>query len=77
MAKRKVYHVTFHKNEGWFVKLEKTDVVISSHKLKDDAVDMACHIARANEPSQVKIHHQDGTFEREVTYGNDPFPPYG
>ena len=77
MAKRKVYHVTYHKGEGWLIKLEKTDTIISSHKLKDDAVDMASHIARANEPSQVKIHRQDGTFERELTYGNDPFPPYG
>jgi hypothetical protein len=77
MAKRKVYHVTYHKADGWVIKLEKSDSIISSHKLKAAAVDMACHIARANEPSQVKIHRQDGTFESEVTYGNDPFPPYG
>ncbi len=77
MPKRKVYHVTFHKDEGWVIKLQKTDIVISCHKVKEDAVKMASHIARANEPSQVKVHRQDGTFESEMTFGDDPFPPYG
>ncbi len=77
MAKRKVYHVTYRKDEGWVIKLEKIDAVISSHKIKTEAVAMASHIAKANEPSQVMVHRKDGTFEREITYGNDPFPPYG
>lgn len=45
--------------------------------LKSAAIDEGVRLARANEPSQLVIHRQDGTIEDERTYGNDPFPPRG
>jgi hypothetical protein len=51
--------------------------VLSSHDTKDPAVEAGRKVAQANEPSQLVVHKQDGTFEYEYTYGDDPFPPKG
>ena len=77
MARQVIYHVTYHKDENWVVKLEKTESVISSHKHKTAAVTMACQLAKANKPSQVKIHLENGTFESDVTYGKVFSPTQG
>jgi len=59
----------------WVVK--HLGAVLSRHSLKSSAVDAGVRVARANEPSQLVIHLQNGQFEEERTYGDDPFPPRG
>jgi hypothetical protein len=71
---RKQYFVVPH-STNWQVKHEGS--VLSTHVLKADAIDAGVKVAKANEPSQLKIMRQDGTIEDERTYGNDPFPPRG
>lgn len=60
---------------GWAVK--HLGAVLSNHALKSTAVDAGVRVANANQPSQLIIHLQNGQFEEERTYGNDPFPPRG
>ncbi|MDB5925585.1 MAG: hypothetical protein JWN13_4521 [Betaproteobacteria bacterium] len=38
---------------------------------KEEAVTFAKQCARAHEPSQVKVHNQDGNMEYESTYDED------
>lgn len=59
----------------WEVKHQ--GVVLSKHRLKDNAVDEGRRVAKANQPSQLFVHRADGTIEFENTYGDDPFPPKG
>ncbi len=73
VQRRDVYHVVPDKATGeWHVNKEDASEPISTHSKKDDAVDAAIELAKRNEPSQVKIHKADGTFQREYTYGEDP-----
>lgn len=68
---RTVLHVTPNAN-GWEVKRQgsdETEVLVDN---KDNAVNHARELAKANEPSQVIIHTRDGKFETEYTYGDDP-----
>lgn len=51
--------------------------VVSNHTLKADAVTAGVRVARANKPSSLVIHLQNGQFEEERTYGDDPFTPRG
>lgn len=60
---------------NWKVTFERR--VLSRHTTKEAAEDAARTIARANEPSQVLVPKQDGTFESEWTYGDDPYLPAG
>lgn len=52
-------------------------LVLSTHADKEDALAAARTVAKANQPSQVKVQKQDGTFQTEWTYGDDPYPPKG
>jgi hypothetical protein len=67
---RKVLHVV-PGPEGWQVQREGGGEV-SSHDGKEKAVAAAIATAKGEMPSQVKIHKQDGTFDEERTYGDDP-----
>ncbi|HEX9970048.1 MAG TPA: DUF2188 domain-containing protein [Acidimicrobiales bacterium] len=68
---RTVLHVTPNVN-GWEVKREGSDQTEFLVDNKDNAVDHARELAKANEPAQVIIHTRDGKFETEYTYGDDP-----
>ena len=74
--KRIAVHVT-PSDDKWAVKIETRDRAEALYDTKDKAVDVAVEMAKRNEPSQVKIHRQDGTFQEERTYGDDPVPPRG
>jgi hypothetical protein len=70
---RTVFHVTPYVN-SWKVKTEgagpyEFEAVMDN---KDDAVRVAKEHARAQMPSQVIIHNQDGKIADESTYGDDP-----
>ena len=70
---RTVFHVTPYVN-SWKVKTEgagpyEFEAVMDT---KADAERVAKEHARANPPSQVIVHNQDGKIAHESTYGDDP-----
>lgn len=69
MPERKTYHVTPHPEGGWKVEAEGSTRASSTHQTKEEAADNAKELAKGQEPAQVIIHRQDGTFEAEQIYG--------
>ncbi len=71
--KRYQLHVTYdRKSKKWGVKEAGVRRPLSEFGTKKEAVDQAREIAKANQPSQIKIHKQDGKIQEERTYGSDP-----
>lgn len=69
---RKTYWVQYLE-QRW--KVRHNQQTLSSHLYKETAVDAGVAVAKANQPSSLKICRMDGTIEDERTYGNDPYPP--
>jgi hypothetical protein len=70
---RVVYHVVPNADQSrWVVSLENDDRFREEYETKQAAVEAAKTRARTQEPSQVKVHGQDGNMEYESTYGDDP-----
>ena len=70
-SNRFVLHVVPNAN-GWEVKRQgsgETEWLVDN---KDNAVNHAREMAKANQPSQIVIHTRDGRIETEHTYGDDP-----
>lgn len=74
MATRQTYWVQYLDN-SW--KVRHNLRTLSTHVVKDDAVDAGAKVAKANAPSELIICRMDGTIEDKRTYGDDPFPPRG
>ena len=74
MATRKSYWVQYL-DSRW--KLRHNQQTLSTHVLKDDAIDAGVKVAKANQPSEPVICRMDGTIEDKRTYGDDPYPPKG
>jgi hypothetical protein len=71
-SNRTVYHVVPNASgEQWVVSQENGEFR-EEHRTKEEAVNAAKERARSQEPSQVKVHKQDGNMEYESTYGDDP-----
>jgi hypothetical protein len=73
---RVVFRVQYVKSTGKWVVKRGSDVV-STMDTKADAVERGRAMARATweqqkQLSQLMIHNQDGEFENEHTYGQDP-----
>lgn len=73
---RNIYDVTTHP-DGWQVKKRGNASASLVERLKSEAVRRGSDLAKANQPSQLVVHKEDGTFEYEYTYGDDPYPPAG
>lgn len=71
---RKIYWVRYIASR-WAVR--HSQQTLSSHTTKDAAIDAGVRVAKANQPSSLKICRMDGTIEDERTYGDDPYPPRG
>lgn len=71
MPDRKVYHVT-KDTDGWQVKAEGADRATARTSSKEQAVAKATELAKAAELGQLIIHREDGSIEKEHTYGKDP-----
>ena len=70
---RTVYHVVPNADKSrWLVTREHDDRFREEYGTKSDAEDAAKTRARDEEPSQVKVHLEDGNMEYESTYGDDP-----
>ena len=74
--KRKTYHIT-KTDTGWQGKLENSSRASVTGSTKKEVMEETIALAKRNQPSSVIIHREDGSFEEERTYGNDPFPPRG
>ena len=74
MAKnRTVYHVVPDSAaDHWLVTQENNSGFRESYPTKAEAVTAARQRAEGQEPSQLKVHTQDGNMEYESTYGEDP-----
>lgn len=71
---RRVYYVS-PAGANW--KVTHQGQVLGTHANKADAIASARRWAKANPPSQVLVQRQDGTWQTEWTYGDDPYPPPG
>jgi hypothetical protein len=70
---RTVYHVVPNADKSkWLVTREKDDRFREEYETKQRAEEAAKDRAREEEPSQVKVHLQNGNMEYESTYGDDP-----
>jgi hypothetical protein len=70
---RKVYHVVPNADQSkWLVTREKDDRFREEYDTKARAEEAAKERARGEEPSQVKVHKQNGNMDYESTYGDDP-----
>ena len=76
MAERKTYHVT-KKGDHWQGKAEGGQRASTTGSTKEEVVQKTTDLARNQGNSSVVIHKQDGKFQEERTYDNDPFPPRG
>lgn len=77
MAKRKVYHVTKNSGGGWDVKKEGSQKASNNFSTKQEAVQRGKELAKNAPLGQIKIHKNNGKFQTEHTYGQDPHPPEG
>jgi hypothetical protein len=71
-GQRTVYHVVPNPDAGWVVSSENDDTFREEYDTKEEAVQAARARARNEEPSQVKVHGEDGRMDYESTYGEDP-----
>ena len=74
MAQRKVYHIVPNpgQEKDWKIKEENIDEPLGLFSNKVEAIEKAKEIAKANEPSQIIVHREDGQIQTEYTYGDDP-----
>ena len=77
MPKRRVVYVSPNKNKSWGVKGEGAQRALKNFDNKKDAIDFGRQLAKNGDLGQLKIQKMDGTFQKEYTYGKDPYPPEG
>jgi hypothetical protein len=77
MGKRNVYHVKATPEGDWKVKKEGGSRAVGVFDTQKDAIKRAKDIAKHQQPSQVKIHGENGKIRKEHTYKKDPYPPKG
>lgn len=72
---RKTYFVS--PSEGGWKVTKDGGLVLGMYPSKEGATQTARIVAKSNRPSQVKVQLEDGTFQTEWSYDNDPFPRPG
>jgi hypothetical protein len=77
MSKRKVVYVSPIDKGKWSVKSEGAQRALKNFENKNDAIKFGREVAKNATLGQLKIQKQDGTFQKEYTYGSDPYPPEG
>jgi len=77
MPKRKVVYVSPSDRGNWSVKGQAARRALKNFENKNDAVDFGRQVAKSADLGQLKIQRRDGTFQKEYTYGKDPYPPEG
>jgi hypothetical protein len=72
MLGRHVYRVSPATDGGWSVKKDGETAPRARKDSRDEAVRLACDLARADEPSRVILEPGDGTIAEEHRFGVDP-----
>lgn len=73
VANRTVYHVVPNSDASkWVISRENDDQFREEYETKAEAEEAATRRAKGEEPSQVKVHLENGNMEYEHTYGDDP-----
>ena len=66
--RRTVFHVATHDGK-WVVRREhRPDGEYDAFETKDEAITRAQAEAQREMPSDVKVHHTDGSIEKEFSY---------
>jgi hypothetical protein len=71
MLGRHVYRITPAEEGGWTVRKDGEAAPLARKDSRDEAVRLACDLARRDEPSRVVIEPGDGTIAEEHKFGID------
>ena len=76
------YYYVLQHPRGWEIRMEGHPPGSFVATTKQEAVSAAAAAANENwtknkSPSGVRVQLQNGQWQEERTYGNDPFPPRG
>lgn len=77
MSARKVYHVVPRPDGTWAGEGEGAKRASVVGDKKAEVLERTIEIAKEHPLSQVVIHKENGEFQSERTYGDDPYPPKG
>jgi hypothetical protein len=72
MLGRHVYRVSPTPTGTWSVSKEGEPAARDARQTRDRAVEFACTLAAADEPSKVVVENDDGTLADERMFGADP-----
>jgi hypothetical protein len=75
MLGRHIYRVTPTPSGTWSVSKEGEPTARDARQTRDRAVEFACTLGAADEPSKVVVENADGTLADERTFGADPADP--
>jgi uncharacterized protein DUF2188 len=71
MLGRHVYRVKPKDENNWTVLKDGEDATRGERRRRNEAVDFACELAAADEPSKVVVERGDGTIDEERVFGID------
>jgi hypothetical protein len=71
MLGRHIYRVSPTPSGAWSVTKEGESTARDARRTRARAVEFACALAAADEPSRVVIENADGTLADERTFGKD------
>jgi hypothetical protein len=71
MLGRHVYRVTHTAEGGWSVRKDGEAAPRGHKDSRDEALRLACDLAKADEPSRVILEPGDGTISEEHRFGVD------
>ncbi len=77
MLGRHVYRVSPTPTGAWSVTKEGEPKARDARRIREQAVEFACALAAADEPSKVVVENSDGTLADERMFGDDPADPRG
>jgi hypothetical protein len=71
MLGRHVYRIAPAEGGGWMVKKDGEKAPLGRKDSRDEALRLACDLAKRDEPSRVVIEPGDGTIAEEHKFGVD------
>jgi Uncharacterized protein conserved in bacteria (DUF2188) len=71
MLGRHVYRVKPKDDSAWTVRKDGEDAARGERGRRREAIDFACELAAADEPSKVVVENDDGTIAEERVFGVD------
>ena len=72
MLGRHVYRVSPAQKGQWLVAKDGEELPRATRPSREAAVELACRLASADEPSKVSVEDSNGTLADERIFGADP-----